>query len=244
MLIRVSEEKAFTVLKHRVQYEGHAFDVYLPSTDTGLLDEILGKEDSYHIRHCVPEGSDVYDLGANVGIFSLACAARGCRVVAVEASPLTYGLCAINLNPFPKVAVRNEVVSANQDFTVFATNLAFFAGSNIDYPECMGAPVLTRVKPFVEPNWSAFPYPQGKRVLKIDIEGAELGLFNSNARFVYGADIILMEWHNYDGHIYREDLQAVGYEVVLAGCGDPQPAYDKTFARGMLYAVRHGSGTK
>lgn len=237
------EEKAFEVVKHVVEYNGCELEIYMPATDGGLLGEILGEEDTYHIDKLVPEGSDVVDLGANVGVFALACLTRKCNVFAVEASPITHALLKANVDRFPNALAFNQVVSSPDvwnrwPMTVvpFMTNLQHFAGSA---ESLEGDHLISKVPAYFQPRWPVTGEGQRTRVLKIDIEGSEKQLFDpKNEAFFVEANVVLLEWHLYDGHVYREYLEHLGFKVALAGCGSPQPQYDKTFARGMLYATR------
>lgn len=76
-------------------------------------------------------------------------------------------------------------------------------------------------------------------VLKFDCEMAEKEIFVQEfIPFFRRVDYVMLEWHDYDGHAYADYLSKLGFSTLLAGCGLPQPAYDPTFARGMLYAKR------
>lgn len=73
--------------------------------------------------------------------------------------------------------------------------------------------------------------------IKLDCEGAEWEIFNHDPDWMDMVSLVTMEWHNYDGDNYATILKAHGFEVELTGTGPkPAPAWDKSMARGMLYA--------
>jgi len=71
----------------------------------------------------------------------------------------------------------------------------------------------------------------------MDCEEAEMEIFNDEAKHYFKKmGHIVLEWHNYDGHIYKHYLKKIGFDVELFGTGLPQPEYKRSMAGGMLYA--------
>jgi predicted O-methyltransferase YrrM len=94
----------------RVNVDGLAYDVM---TDPAATDPVTlavrdGKNQSADLVRVmlklVKPGDVVLDLGANIGTVALAAAAIGCRVVAIEASPVNASLLtrAVKRNGFQK----------------------------------------------------------------------------------------------------------------------------------------------
>lgn len=197
-------------------------------TDSGVIKEIYD-EDVYRI-HSLPKGARILDLGAHIGCFALRLLCeRDCRVFCVEPDTGSFELLTLNLIEFgPLAELSNFAISDRIGKQRMRINEDHHASSRLD--ESGELLVNTRTIN------SIFAFPNQFDVLKCDIEGAErhlLGILVPKS-----ITRVLMEWHNYDGHIYSNWLTNQGFEVELTGGGCPQPRYDSSFAGGMLYATR------
>lgn len=204
--------------------------------DRAVVDEIF-VEDVYRFEQYVPFDGRVIDLGANIGAFTLRCAVqRSCAVYAVEPGAEAFSGLHANcvVNRIPRSLYVRAAIGAQRALRPIYVNPKCPACSGFDNKNVAGCeerPVETYPLSWVFGELSVVD------VLKVDIEGTEREIFvGDNYHLFDKCRVILLEWHNYDGHVYRDILQRLGFEVELAGCGLPQPAYDPTFGRGMLYA--------
>lgn len=215
--------------------------------DWAVINEVF-HEDAYRIK-TIPVESVVIDLGAHIGTFTLRCAAeRGCKVYAYEPCTETFKVLKRNIE-------LNGLDARVQTFKQAIGGLCQ-ARKFCFYP---GVYQSARLKEFLgfeglEERWGKEMKREMvetvtlKRVfednnvqecegLKMDIEGAEKEvLVDKWAGYLKRARRIIVEWHNYDGHIYADYLEQLGFSVLLTGTGMPTPPYDPTFQRGMLYA--------
>ena len=212
--------------------------------DRGIIREVF-REDAYRVEE-IPEGSLVIDIGAHIGTVTLRCAVeRGCQVYAYEPSGESFALLVENvgLNGLEdRVSCFNQAIGGRyetRDFYVEETHgsTSLYLGDNPDFADLhlkVERVQCTTLKRIFEDNGI-----EHCDVLKMDCEEAEREVFTEEAEpYFKRVDYLMLEWHNYDGHVYAEYLRRLGFSVVLTGCGDPPPPYDPTFARGMLYARR------
>ena len=209
---------------------------------TGVIREVF-IEDCYNIQD-IPMGSSVIDIGGHIGTFTLRCAKeRDCTVYAYEPSPLNYCFLKKNIeenNLTHKVKTFQKAIGRKNEKRKFYHNPNHPAGSSFflgDSPEFRDPPLIESIvetitleQIFKDNNLNHCD------VLKIDCEQAEKEIFSENSKpFFQNTDHVILEWHNYDGHIYGEYLKNLGFSILLTGCGDPPPPYDITFGRGMLH---------
>lgn len=156
-------------------------------------------------------GSTVVDLGANVGLFSLLAARCGCRVVAVEAqrgfiaeisSRLRRNHCE------DRVAIECALVGAGHgafaDSTVMESATHFEPGQatpHLSMDTLMARHQLEQID-----------------FLKVDIEGAEFGLFAEPAPWMRRVRCIAMEVHPEFGRVdaLERVLRAAGMQTMRA----------------------------
>jgi len=221
--------------------------LYRREADDWIVVNEVFNEDVYRISQ-IPLESTVIDLGAHIGTFALRCAKeRKCTVYAYEPSFKTFQMLKRNIklnNLEDKVKAFRQAIGgkagirtlysypkSRQSATLFRNHFG-----NSYYLEKENVQVITLQQVF-ENNKI-----KNCSVLKMDIEGAEKEVFTEKwAPYLQKSECILLEWHNYDGHIYANFLKRLGFSTELAGTGVPQPKYDPTFARGMLYAKKMGS---
>ncbi len=79
----------------------------------------------------------------------------------------------------------------------------------------------------------------GPICVKMDCEGAEVGIFRDDPSWMDHVDIVMMEWHDHDGHLFQNELTKRGFKVELERCGPrPQDPVDLSVTRGLLLAKR------
>lgn len=214
------------------------YDMTFAVRDESIITDVV-VQDEYRFRSWVErEGNAVVvDLGANLGSFTLLAASYGCKVVAVEADPKLFEALMTNLRANPWAAKL-----------VVPFNVACTATSGDRWMHCSGTlsggvmraveghtPVSVRSRTLTEICELSGAACPSTAFLKCDIEGSETEVFVDPmiSRF----DAISLEWHNYDGLLFKALLtEAYGFDVQLEGCGDPKPAFDPTFGRGLLHA--------
>lgn len=214
--------------------------------DRGIIREVF-RENPYRIEE-IPEGALVIDIGAHIGTVTLRCAVeRRCRVCAYEPSCDNFALLVENvgLNHLEdRVKCFNQAIGGRREVRVFHNHPLSSGGGSLslgENPDFAGLPLKVErvqcitLKDIFEENGLSFC-----DVLKMDCEGAERDVFTDDADpYFRRVGRVLLEWHNYDGHVYANYLKRLGFSVLLTGCGDPPPPpYDPTFGRGMLYSRR------
>lgn len=232
----------FDLKTKAVFYDGMEFEVW--DSDPDVVGEVL-KENNYDIQG-VPEGGVVVDIGAHIGAFSIYCAVkRGCRVYSFEPGP-SCDLLRRNIErnhvedriTVMRCAVCGFTGKTRLGFNTRNTCATSMYPSESDDVVDSEVPCITIADAFMR----AGIYPSSGTfcdVLKMDCEGSERQIFADNfGSCIELARKIIMEWHLYDGHIYKLFLERRGYTVRLSGCGDPPPPYDPTFARGVLLAEK------
>jgi FkbM family methyltransferase len=125
-----SDDPPATVCRELVLDEGLRFVVTLEQHPVDDLSSDLGTGhigDAYLLSlmlGMVGPGSRVVDLGAHVGVFSLAASALGCLVAAIEASPVNTALLRASAwcNSFHELRVFNAVVSDEPGSVQFIPN--------------------------------------------------------------------------------------------------------------------------
>lgn len=212
--------------------------------DKGVIAEVF-EEDVYKV-HEIPKEAVVIDIGAHIGTFTLRCAyERGCTVYAYEPCSKNYDVLVKNiaLNHLEnrvkafKLAIANCSETRRFYFQTkgsdVATNSSLFLHEDMSHQEELVE--CTTLKSVFEDN-----HIFSCDVLKIDCEEAEKEIFDSaSAPYMKLANFIMLEWHNYDGSLYADYLNKLGFLVVLTGCGYPAPPYHPSFARGILYARKY-----
>lgn len=126
----------------------------------------------------IRKGDLVIDCGANVGVFTLAFAALGARVLAFEPDPLAYSVLAgrcsgrATVECFPSaVGIQEGMMALHLHRDRETDPLAFSQGSSLleDKPNVSGESVLVPVVDFAEVIADLAPV----RFVKMDIEGFE-----------------------------------------------------------------------
>jgi len=179
----------------------------------------------------VRAGDTVWDIGANMGLFSFAAAAMAGpqgRVLAVEPdtdlvsllrrsagrmSPGAAGQAAVEILP---AAVSDEQSVAR--FHIARRNRAtsHLAGFGT---EMAGGVRSTHLVPTITLDWLAarFPAPD---VLKVDVEGAELAVLTGGARVLAGSPAVICEVSAHNADAVADMLTGHGY-TLYDGDRDP-----------------------
>jgi FkbM family methyltransferase len=189
----------------RVDAEGR--HVFTPAYDSGATD---------YLRRHVPEGAEVWNVGANVGVYALQLAhwvGDGGRVVAFEPNPAARRILLRNLR-LNGVSGRVDVIPAAVGGDEGSVD--FFA----DGADGMGRagqanPQLTRAKPIRVPvtTLDAVAATRGRlpAAVVMDVEGWEIAALRG-ARSLLGKTNFVVELHpeawKWSGHS-RSDLQAI-----------------------------------
>lgn len=130
----------------------------------------------------IPEGSVLYDVGANIGIYSLMAAARGVKVYAFEPHVGTAAslLRQVAANGFgDRVTVLTVAVGENTGFFPFhyVSKIAGSSGSQLGHAQGEDGrdfnPVATELKWTIYIGGRSFPNPTH---VKIDVDGNELAI--------------------------------------------------------------------
>jgi FkbM family methyltransferase len=188
-----------------------------------VADEVL-VEDCYR-KEEVPHGAIVLDVGGFYGEFGIWCSVeRACQVTIYEPS-LVYEVAWTNqaLNS-AHVEVRNCAIGGRTGLRLFRFRPEHPAGSALSDNEGDPTPTVSlseEVKRFR--NFKVI-------VVKLDCEGAEREIFEDES-WLKDVYIVTMEWHNKDGHHYKEILERHGFDVSL-------DQIDPEVVRGMLFAKR------
>jgi FkbM family methyltransferase len=197
-------------------------------------------EDCYNLK-CVPHGADVVDVGAFYGEFGVYCAARRkCRVCFVEPVQESMMVCKANysLNCVSKNAqFLNAAVSDRKGLSDFWIRPDHPAGSGLEeYDVCEHTQVKTITMSDVLDSIKESSHPI---VVKMDCESAERKIFFGSLHWLKRVSVLLMEWHNHDGWLYKGILSDRGFDVTLFGGGPPpRPEYDQSIGGGILWAIR------
>ena len=176
-------------------------------------------------EHHVRAGDTVWDVGSNMGIFAFAAAARagtGGRVLCVEPDLWSVRLlrrsCAFNRGRAAPVDVLPAAVSGActlewlniPERSRAATHLESAGGAGA---ELVGGIRERHLTPAVTLDWLAEKYPF-PRVLKIDVDGAELGVLRGGGRlFGDHHPVLLIEVYERNADGVTAFLHEQGYAL-------------------------------
>lgn len=174
------------------------------------------------LHRVLPSGGRVVDIGAHVGAFSLAAAAAGYDVVAVEASPRNAALLqkAIDLNGFKNLKLVNAAISDR------AGTLSFFARGPYGHVAADGdtSATLTVDAMSVDDLMKRVGWEMADFV-KLDIEGSEVKAVKGMVGLMSRADAPLLFCES-NGHMLdvlgesptslKAALEQIGCEIYLS----------------------------
>lgn len=256
--LRRGPREWFWVVRRRIQphlFCDFAFDgdlrIGLNLQDELALRYALGQQFEPDVceffRKVVKPGQVVFDVGANVGQFTLLLAKRvgafGC-VHAFEPAPEEYRkLCAnVSLNGFSNVLTNHVAICDRVGETVLRT-----AGPGLGLYNSLGRPLVSsQIGDISVPCTTLDCYVHARGVprvdlLKVDVEGAELAVLRGAAQLLSRSDapVIVCEFSDLTGtdigHSTRElrrCLEAFAYRHIYRyslerGCLVPEPERER-----------------
>jgi FkbM family methyltransferase len=168
------------------------------------------------VRELVRPKMSVWDVGANVGLFSFAAASLGAQVVAVEADLWLANLMhrSALLNKLP-VTVLPAAVSDRQGVSKLYLSDHGRASNSLSG----SGPAQTIVTVTLDWMLDYFPAPQ---VLKIDVEGLEYAVLTGAQKVFQSRPVIfceVSEQHDLVGEL----LRSAEYEFYAARTNERQP---------------------
>ena len=137
------------------------------------------------LQTIVPVGGRVLDLGAHVGTFSLAAAALGYEVLAVEASPRNAALlqASIEANEFRQIRLIHAAVSDRSGSLEFCANGPWgFVSTGRTVVPTVRVPAVTAEQILDDHGWDRVDF------VKIDIEGSEVAALEGMKQLLRGPD--------------------------------------------------------
>jgi FkbM family methyltransferase len=224
------------VLKRRLPAEfGRAPILVSPEAMLGYWRVDLGKVDPYllsMVRTLVRPGMTVWDIGANVGLFSFAAASTAARVIAVEADTWLANLVHRSslMNGLP-VTVLPAAVAADQGVVELHVSHDGRASNSLNGD----GPAQTVVAVTLDWMLEEFPAPQ---VVKIDVEGMELEALKGASALLQHKPTILCEvTRNHEA--VGELLRSAGYTLFAARVAERTPILRPSIE---TLAVAEGTG--
>ena len=189
------------------------------------------------VTEYVKPDSTVWDIGANLGLFTFASAAKvGCRgrVLAIEPDIWLVSLLQKTATLQPDTSARVDVlaaaVAAKLDIRTFCISGFARAGNHLDIHGSAVAGIARTEQTVVTLalDWLTehFPVPQ---VLKIDVEGAELEVLQGGLNLIsHHRPIIMCEVHSKNSQDVYNILTSFGYRLFDA---DTTPDMRKELTR-------------
>lgn len=164
-------------------------------------------------RAAVRPGARVLDLGAHIGGFACAMAARGCRVLAVEASPRNVALLDASRrhNDFRDLHVEQAAVGDHEGEIRFQANGPW---GQVAAGEGGVRVPMTTVDAILERHgWSEVDF------VKLDVEGYEVRALRGGARLLSGADAppVFFESNSHTLAAFGETPESLRAEFLVRG---------------------------
>ena len=228
LLERLSRNRAF---RQTLRIEGRARRLYV--SPDARLSHLTGRfeDDLLDLaREQVEPGTVVWDVGANVGVFSVAAAAMGGQVVAFEADPWLAGLlrksAALQPDPFRVLCLALSDHCGVVDFAIAnrgrASNaLVGFGKSQMGgVREVVTVPALT-----LDALLADLPAPD---LVKIDVEGAEISVLSGAKDLLAHGPRLYIEFADENREEGEAMLAGFGYGPATAGPTGPDTLYAKS----------------
>jgi FkbM family methyltransferase len=188
--------------------------------ETGLTGNLycgfMEYEDMSFVLHFIRKTDTFYDIGANVGAFTiLASGVRGCKSICFEPLEKTFNKLVdqININRINSlVDARNNGVGNKNTILEFTNDLNAMNKVNIDNNNnnnTSSVEVITLDDNFV---------PNGQTIVKIDVEGYESFVLEGGKNFFKSLDVIgIIIELNGTGHLYNVLDEDIHSELVSLG---------------------------
>jgi FkbM family methyltransferase len=196
--------RGVVLTRHLPDEFGHTPILVSPESALRYWRRDLGKVDPFLLsmaRELVRPEMTVWDIGANVGLFSFAAAALGARVLAVEPDPWLAHLLqrSVLLNRLPVTVLPSAISDAVGVSPLYHSEEGRASNSLIG--KGLAQMVIT-----ITLDWMLqhFPPPQ---VLKIDVEGWECAVLKGASKVLGLRPVILCEVtqsHDTVGRLLRE----------------------------------------
>ena len=221
-----------------VHLQGNTYIVGIESSEIAVFQEIYDDRDYDRVTDFIPRpGWIVFDIGANVGIFTVQQARRGARVYAFEPNPNCFRRLskAVAANGFGDVvSLFNVAVGSTSGMGALVVPRGWTTNGNVlstAHPDTDSISVELTTLDHVVPSFALTHID----LLKIDTEGAELEVLRGADRTLQLVQRVVIEYHSIEilGHI-RELLLLHGLTEVLRLDMDPAAGV------GILYAHRTG----
>jgi len=207
------------VLKRRLPREFAGAPLFVsPNSALGYWRRDISKVDPFllsMVRELVRPAMSVWDIGANIGLFSFAAASLGAKVVAVEADLWLANLMhrSALLNKLP-VTVLPAAVSDSQ-----GVSKLYLSDHGKSSNSLSGSgPAQTVVTVTLDWMLNYFPAPQ---VLKIDVEGLEYAVLTGARKVLQSRPLIFCEVTEHHDLI-GELLRGAEYEFYAARMSERQ----------------------
>lgn len=207
------------MLKRRLPREFSSAPIFAsPDSALGYWRRDISKVDPFllsMVRELVRPEMSVWDIGANVGLFSFAAASLGAQVVAVEADLWLANLMhrSALLNKLP-VTVLPAAVSDSQGISKLYLSDQGKSSNSLSG----SGPAQTVVTVTLDWMLNYFPAPQ---VLKIDVEGLEYAVLTGARKVLQSRPLIFCEVTEHHDLI-GELLRGAEYEFYAARVSERQ----------------------
>lgn len=168
------------------------------------------------VREFVHPSMTVWDIGANVGLFSFAAAALGAKVIAVEADLWLANLMSrsVRVNQLPVTVLPAAISDAEGVVQLHLSQEGKSSNSLIGL-----GPTQTVLTVTLDWMLDRFPAPQ---FLKIDVEGSEFAVLNGASRVLEHHPKIFCEVTEHRESV-GQLLRAAGYNFYAARASERGP---------------------
>jgi FkbM family methyltransferase len=217
LLRRVSRQ---VVLKRHLPAAFGGAPIFVaPDSALGYWRHDIGKVDPFllsMVQELVRPGMTVWDVGANVGLFSFAAASLGASVLAVEADIWLANLMhrSAVLNKLPVTVLPAAVSDAPGIVRLYLSEQGRASNSLSGT-----GPAQTVLAVTLDQLLDYFPAPQ---VLKIDVEGKEEAVLRGGRKLMEARPVIFCEVNDHHDSI-AELFRTANYKLYAARATDRQP---------------------
>jgi FkbM family methyltransferase len=188
--------------------------------------EVIKEQVYKDVLSLVPRCEAIVDLGANIGLASLYFASHypACRIFAVEPNPSTYALLTSNLAPLIEAgrcqtlnaAVWRRATDLGAAESVKTNHYSAFKTTEVVGKSSEGGPKISGLPMSRILLQSGF---QKVDLLKVDIEGAEVELFQDELSWLTTVRAIAIEFHGESRRLsnFDEIMATYGFKIIDGG---------------------------